>query len=85
MTITYHVGVTNAAIQMSVKLFHSVAMVCDLSPCFKSSLKLQIRDQTLYSVSIVKARNKSACSSSERLHGKEAFHKLFEKTSTVRI
>ena len=32
--------------KISVKLIHSVAMVCDLSPCFKSTLKLQIRDQT---------------------------------------
>ena len=29
-------------------LFHSVAMVCDLSPCYNVFPKLQIRDQTLY-------------------------------------
>ena len=31
--------VTNAAIHISVKLFHSVAMVCALSPCYKDSPK----------------------------------------------
>ena len=65
-------------------LFHSVAMVRGLSPCYKVFPKLQIWDQTLYSFSIVKVRYKSACSSSKRLRGK-SFHKLFEKTSTVRI
>ena len=54
-------------------LLHSVAMACDLSPCCKVFPKVQIRDQTLYPVSILKARYKSECSSGERLRGKRLF------------
>ena len=38
----------------SVKLFHSVAMVCDLSPCFKVSPKTADTRPDVYSASIVR-------------------------------
>ena len=73
------------AMPSSVKLFHSVAMVCDLSPCYKVFPKLQMRDQTLYSVFYCKGTLQVCVQLKRAPAQKGNFHNLFEKTSTVRI